>query len=249
MFKRILTLALLPSLLSALSIEAKLGKSKGEKYSILNLQSSEPFYCSKVAVDDPNKYLYSCEFEREPKEKFEGFESEFFVVKPVRDGKYKLSISSKTPSEIFSQNYNPKTSYAKKAGFEKRAKKFIIVAYEKELKFIQKPKPPKLNFPVAINSDPFVYVKTLDVDGLPISDTNTLQDIAEFNSIKKMYEAGDYKGALREAEKVQKANPTSIFFSEYELIRIKSLVAMGGSTNNVAASELARAWLKNFPAD
>jgi len=249
MLKQIITLALLAASLLALDIEVKLGKSKNDKYSVLNLESTEAFICYKNEADEAAKNSYICEFSVPPKTSFKGFESEFFKVAPYNNGGYKLSIISKTPSEIFSQNFDPKSQYEKKAGFDKRAKKFVIVAYEKELKFIAPKKKPALNFPVSINSDPFVYVKTLDMDGLPINDANSLQDITQFNTAKKMYEKGDYKSAQLSAEKAQKSFPNSIFFSEYELIRIKSLVAMGGATNNTAAIELGRNWLKNFPAD
>ncbi len=249
MLKQIITLALLATSLFALDIEVKLGKSKNDKYSILNLESTEPFICYKNEADGAAKNSYICEFSTPPKTAFNGFESEFFKVSPYSSGGYKLAITSKTSSDIFSQNFDPKSQYEKKAGFSKRAKKFVIVAYEKELKFIAPKKAPALNFPVSISSDPYVYVKTLDIDGLPINDTNSLQDIAEFNAVKKMYENGDYKGALDAAQKAQKSFPNSIFFSEYELLRIKSLVAMGGTTNNTAAIELGKNWLKNFPAD
>jgi len=249
MLKKIVVLTAICGSLFALDIEVKLAKSKGEKYSVLNLESGEPFSCYKNEADEAPKNSYICEFSAPPKTQFKGFESEFFNVKPYVNGGYKLAITSKTKSEIFSQNFDPKSSYEKKAGFEKRAKKFVIVAYEKELKFVTPKKNPAINFPVAIASDPYVYVKTLDIDGLPINDSNSLQDIAEFNSVKKLYEKGDYKTAMIYAEKAQKTYPNSIFFSEYELIRIKSLVGLGGATNNNAAIELGRNWLKNFPAD
>ncbi len=249
MLKKLTLLSLLTPLLFAVDIEVKLGKSKNDKYSVLNLESTEPFVCFKNEADEAPKNSYICEFSTPPKVAFKGFESEFFNVKPYIEGKYKLSITSKTKSEIFSQNFDPKGQYEKKAGLEKRAKKFVIVAYEKELKFVTPKRNPGLNFPVSVGSDPYVYVKTLDIDGLPINDTNSLQDIAEFNAVKKMYEKGDYKSAQTFAEKAQKTYPKSIFFSEYELIRIKSLVAMGGASNNTAAIELGRNWLKNFPAD
>jgi TolA-binding protein len=249
MLKKILILSALCGYLFALDIDVKLAKSKGEKYSILNLESAESFVCYKNEADEAPKNNYICEFEKAPKVSFSGFDSEFFNVKPYNQNGYKLSITSKTKSDIFSQNFDPKSQYEKKAGVEKRAKKFVIVAYEKELKFVIPKKRPALNFPVSLNSDPYVYVKTLDIDGLPISDTNSLQDIAEFNAAKKMYQKGDYKSAQTTAEKAQKSYPNSIFFSEYELLRIKSLVAMGGAANNTAAIELGKNWLKNFPAD
>ncbi len=249
MLKQIITLSVAAAYLFGLDIDVKLGKSKNDRYSILNLESTEPFVCYKNEADEAPKNSYICEFSTPPKTAFKGFESEFFNVSPYSSGGYKLAITSKTPSDIFSQNFDPKSAYEKKAGFVKRAKKFVVIAYEKELKFITPKKKPSLNFPVSIASDPFVYVKTLDIDGLPINDTNSLQDIAQFNAAKKSYEKADFKGALETAEKAQKAFPNSIFFSEYELLRIKSLVALGGATNNTAAIELGRNWLKNFPAD
>lgn len=241
--------ATLSSALLALDIDVKLGKSKDDRYSILNLESREPFVCYENKVDEAPRNSFICEFGSAPKNGFNGFESEFFKVKKLNGSPLKIEIIAKTSAQIFSQNFDPKSPYQKQAGFEKRAKKFVITAYEKELKFISPNKTPHLNFPVATGGDPYVYVKTLDIDGLPISDARSLQDIAEFNNIKKMFAAKDYKMVLSAAEKAEKNFPNSIFFSEYELYRIKSYVALGGTQNNTSAIEIGKSWVRNFPSD
>ncbi len=247
--KLILILLTMSMTLLGLDIDVKLAKSKGDRYSILNLESREPFSCYENKADEAPKNSFICEFSSAPKNSFKGFESEFFKVRQIGGGTFRIEVIAKTKAEIFSQNFDPKSPYSKQAGFEKRANKFVITAYEKELKFVTPVKSPRLNFPVSISSDPYVYVKTLDIDGIPINDAGSLQDIAEFNALKKMYAQKDYKSVLAAAEKAEKSFPNSIFFSEYELYRIKSLVAMGGASNNTSAIEIAKSWIKNFPAD
>lgn len=241
--------AALSTALFALDIDVKLGKSKNDRYSILNLESRESFVCYADTADEAPKNSFICEFDSAPKNGFSGFESEFFKVKKLNSSPLKIEIIAKTKAQIFSQNFDPKSPYQKQARFEQRAKKFVITAYEKELKFISPNKSPHLNFPVSSGGDPYVYVKTLDVDGLPISDAKSLQDISEFNNIKKMFAAKDYKGVVSAAEKAEKDFPNSIFFSEYELYRIKSYVALGGTTNNASAIEIGKSWIRNFPSD
>lgn len=248
MFKKSLALTLSAVLSYALNIEVKVAKSGGEKYSIMNIQSSESFSCYKNEADGIPKYSFICEFPNPPKTPFKGFESEFFKVSPFRADN-KIDIVAKAKAEIFAQNFDPKSHKQKKVGYAKRAKKYIVVASESELKFISPQKAPPINFPVSLKTDPYVHVKTLDVDGLPINDSDSLQDIAEYNSVKKTFDKGEYKAAIREAERAQKNFPASIFLSEYELIKIKSLVELGGAQNNVAAIEAAKAWLKAFPSD
>ncbi len=249
MLKQIITLTLATATLFALNIDVKLGKSKSEKYSVLNLESAESFRCYKNEADEAPKYSYICEFPKPPKTPFKGFKSDFFTVSQHGSGSYKLSIVSRTKSDIFSQTFDPKSVYEKRAGFEKSAKKFVIVAYEKELPFASPMKNPPINFPIAFGTDPYVYVKTLDINGLPINDAGSLQDIAQFNAVRKMYKKGSYAETIILAEQAQKSSPNSIFTSEYELLRIKSLTSLGGAANNNTAIELGKAWLKNFPDD
>ncbi|HRF57565.1 MAG TPA: hypothetical protein PLV58_09225, partial [Campylobacterales bacterium] len=185
MLKQIITLTLATATLFALNIDVKLGKSKSEKYSVLNLESAESFRCYKNEADEAPKYSYICEFPKPPKTPFKGFKSDFFTVSQHGSGSYKLSIVSRTKSDIFSQTFDPKSVYEKRAGLEKSAKKFVIVAYEKELPFASPMKNPPINFPIAFGTDPYVYVKTLDINGLPINDAGSLQDIAQFNAVRK----------------------------------------------------------------
>ena len=116
--------ATLSSALLALDIDVKLGKSKDDRYSILNLESREPFVCYENKVDEAPRNSFICEFGSAPKNGFNGFESEFFKVKKLNASPLKIEIIAKTSAQIFSQNFDPKSPYQKQAGFKKRAKKF-----------------------------------------------------------------------------------------------------------------------------
>jgi hypothetical protein len=84
MFKKSLALTLSAVMSYALSIEVKVAKSGGEKYSVMNIQSSESFSCYKNEADGIPKYSFICEFQNPPKTPFKGFESEFFRLVRLR---------------------------------------------------------------------------------------------------------------------------------------------------------------------
>lgn len=249
MLKQITTLTLAAATVFGLTIDVKLGKTKGEKYSVLNLESSEPFRCFKSTADDAPKNSFVCEFAKPPKAPFGGLKSEYFTVSQYGSGSYKLLISSSVKTDIFSGGFDPKTMDDKKAGLEKKSKKYTIVAYPNALPFVSPVKNPHINFPITLKTDPYIYIKTLDITGTPINDAGSLQDIAQYNKVKKTFDKGAYVETLALAAEAQKNSPNSIFTSEYELLRIKSLTELGGAANNTAAIDMGKKWLKNFSDD
>ncbi|MEY4504082.1 MAG: hypothetical protein RL154_375, partial [Pseudomonadota bacterium] len=106
-----------------------------------------------------------------------------------------------------------------------------------------------LNFPISLKTNAYPYVKSLDVNGLPIADSAALEDMKEYVSIKKAIDANDFKGALKNIESAEKYHPNSIFFSDYEFLRLKALMGLASSEGWVATVASAKEWLKNYATD
>ena len=236
--------------MNALDLDVKVAKEKGNKYSILNLSSEEEFFCSQDKDYDKPLNSYTCVFKTPPKTAVSSMDTQFFYIFPsVKNGSFVLSIKPKRKSRIYS--YDPDAMSAPKQQLTKNiARKFTIVAYDGEsFPFLLRKQGVGINFPVTLDTDAQPFVKSLDINGLPINDNPALNDLKEYADIKKMMEKGDYKQAVLSIDRILKTFPNSIFLSEYELFRMKAALATssGGAVNDVVAR--GKAWLQNYPTD
>jgi outer membrane protein assembly factor BamD (BamD/ComL family) len=252
MFKQAFLLISLIFSCMALDIDVKVAKEGADnKYSILNLSSPEPFECSQDYDYDKPLNSYSCTFKNEPKSTVKPLETQFFnISSSVQNGLFKLSIRPKGGSKIFSYDFNPTGNDVKQMVFTSPSKKFAIVAFEKKLPFLTPRTSRGLNFPVSIESEGSMpYVKTLDINGIPLNENPALNDMKEYADIKKMVERKDFKNAITAIDRIEKIFPNSIFYSEYELYRIKSMMGAEGGADFGEVIKRAKMWLKEYPTD
>jgi|GEM_PF-1325102 len=247
---RFLLFTIISLSLFGLDLDVKIAKEKGNRYSILNLSSEEEFYCTQDMDYETPINSYTCIFKNAPKTPVKSMETQFFYIFPsVRNGMFVLSVKPKKKSKIFSYDYDPLSDETKQQGFKKQAKKFVIVSYDNELPFVVQKQGVGINFPVVLDTDRYAYVKSLDVNGLPINDNPALNDIKEYAEIKKMVEKGEYKSAIIAIDRIRKIFPNSIFTSEYELFRLKSSLALSTSEGVADIITRAKDWLRNYPTD
>lgn len=234
----------------ALDLNVKIAKEKGNKYSILNLSSEEDFAC--IQDRDYEKILnsYTCVFKNAPKAAVNSMDTQFFYIFPsVKNGSFILSIKPKRKSKMFSYDVDP-LNQDKQQGVRPSSRKYTIVSYEGDsIPFIKQKEGIGINFPIQLEGEKFPYVKSLDINGIPIVDNPALNDLKEYAEIKTMINKGEYKQAVVAIDRVLKIFPNSIFISEYELFRLKASLASNGAAAVNEIVSRGKAWLKNFPTD
>lgn len=219
------------------------------RYAVLTIDDERAFSCERQKDGDNYTNDYLCRFNASAKINIEQTQNDFFRIQPLQErGRFALKITAKMRSKLFSQNLNPKSEESGQYGV-RPSMRFILVAYEKTMPFINEKTPKGLNFPVSINTDAFAYVKTLDINGLPISDDRSMADMKAYGSIQKLLAAGQYKQALSEIDKVRQAYPNSIFTSEYEFFKMKALSGLDNSGDYGKVTLIGKEWIKNHASD
>lgn len=235
--------------LYALKLSVNVGREDGQSFSTLHIKEQLPFKCLSEADEFDELKQVQCVFPREPKEKFEPFETNYFKIDSfTQKGKYILRVY---PLEkmylipIASRLYEKAKMY--KPEEYKRSEHWMIVGYKEKLPLIKISKTPArgIDFPLEMAEIMMPSVGALDIDGNPIR-LDKLGDVSAYMHIKKAYESGKYDELSTEVDELFKEYPQTIFSTELLLYKIRGLHHMGESE---ALLEVSKKFIYEYSDD
>jgi len=210
--------------LSALTLTVNVGRDGGENFSTVHIKEDMPFSCSEEKDDFDKVSQVQCVFPREPKEKFEDMQTNFFKIDSFsQKGKYYIRIYPVEKLKLFPIAY---TLYEKGNIYPytqtRVSKHWMLIGYEKKLPLISPEKRPPLgiNFPIEMAEVKMPSVGALDISGRPIK-LNKVNDVSAYMRIKSEYESGNYDQLAKDVDSLLKRFPQTIFKAELLLYKIR----------------------------
>jgi len=210
--------------LFSLTLSVNVGRDEGENFSTIHIKEDIPFRCVEEKDDFDEIKQVQCVFPREPKEKFEAMETNFFKIDSfTKKGKYYIRIYPVQKLKLFPIAY---TLYEQGNIYPfsqtKSSKHWTLVGYENRLPLISPEKTPPLgiNFPIDMAEVKMPSVGALDISGRPIK-LDKVNDVSAYMRIKSEYESGNYDRLAKNVDSLLKRFPQTIFKAELLLYKMR----------------------------
>lgn len=217
-------LSSISSSLSALTLSVNVAREEGEDYSTIHITEDLEFGCLSEKDEFDEIRQIQCSFPREPKEKFEPMQTNFFKIDSFsKEGKYFIRIYPTAKMQLLpianrlyenGNIYHPREHHS--------AKHWMIIGYTHKLPLISVEKTPQLgiNLPIDMREVKMPSVGALDISGNPI-ELERLQDVTAYMRIKSAYEAGNYGQLAKDVDELFKLYPKTIFKAELLLYKMR----------------------------
>lgn len=223
--------------LYGLELNVNIGKNDKQNYSILTLTHKEPFVCQRK----DERFL--CYFDAKPSSPVFKTETVFFKIVPTFEKeRFLLSITPKYKSSLFSFERDMYQGYEKPMGSKSKAKKWVVIGYQKSLPFITPKESQGLNFPIEVESH--FFVGAIDVEGEPLEKYDETADVKEYFSLLDKKKFG--KDIDEEIRSFENAFPKSVFLADVQLLKLQQLDQYDQSETLI---EMGKKWIKNFSSN
>ena len=234
--------------LSALEISIDSAKDDFSKYSILHLNSSEPFLCEAIHNEFELTTEVLCAFSKKPPKPLQTIQNDFFnIITIIQDDTFFISIKPlkkiKLIPKIFdltkdSSLYDVKVTLSKE---------WLVLGYDEKIPLIYKDKRSDvgINFPFFMDKEKFPYVGSLDIKGNPV-EIKRVGDVREYIKVKKFYKEKQYERALDSINDILKEYPNTLFRAELIFYKIRVYSQLRDYDNVISQS---KEYLRNYSAN
>ncbi len=211
--------------LNALTLSINVGREEAQNFSVLHIKENIAFTCIDEK-DDFNKITQVlCTFPREPKEKFEAMETNFFKIDSfTKKGRYYVRVYPTEKLALFPIAFTLHEEGSIYAPSKiKTAKHWTIIGYTQQLPYISpetKTPPMGINFPVEMSEVKMPSVGALDIAGRPIK-LDKVNDVSAYMRIKSEYESGNYDELANNVDKLFSRFPQTIFKAELLMYKMR----------------------------
>ena len=233
----------------ALTLSVNVGKEKNQSYSTIHIKEDLSFPCTYKKNDMDEIRLVECTFPREPKEKFEKIETEFFIIDSFnKNKKYHISILPLKKIKLIPISHKLyEKGLIRSPQTYKSSKHWMLIAYSEKLPHITIEETPSigLNFPIAMEEVMLPSVGALDISGMPIR-LDQVKDVSDFMRIKAAYEAGNYNQLANDVDALFLRFPDTIFKAELLLFKMRGLHK---SDESEALLEVSKEFIREYSDD
>lgn len=212
------------SALFALTLNVNVGREENEAFSTLHIKEQAPFVCLSETDELGEEKQVLCTFDREPKEKFQAMQTNFFTIDSfINEGKYIVRIYPVKKMKLLpianKLHENENIFHPQK---HNTASHWMLVGYTHKLPLISIEKNPQLgiNFPIMMEEVPLPSVGALDIGGNPIR-LEQFEDVSAYMRIKSAYEGGKYATLAKDVDELYALYPMTIFRAELLLFKIR----------------------------
>lgn len=235
--------------LYALTLKINIGREKGEYYSTVHIKEAISFRCvSEIDEFDEIRQI-QCVFPREPKEKFEAFETNFFKIDSfTKNGKYILRVYPVEKMQLIPIRHKLyETGKIRKPSEYTTSPHWMIVGYTDKLPLIRMTTTPPLgiDFPLEMEETKLPSVGALDIAGMPIK-LNKLGDVSAYMQIKRAYESGKYAQISHDVDELFTNYPQTIFRAELLLYKMRGL---HHTDESEALLEVSKEFIREYSDD
>ncbi len=212
------------SSLPALTLTVNVAREEGENFSILHIKEDLDFSCLREKDEFDETIQVQCVFPREPNEKFEPMETNFFKIDSFsKAGKYYVRIYPVAKMRLLpiaNRLHEKENIYHPDR--HQSARHWMLVGFKDRLPLITIEKTPPLgiNFPIDMREVKLPSVGALDIAGNPIH-LDQFDDVSAYMRIKRAYEAGEYTQLAKDVDELFSLYPDTIFKAELFLFKIR----------------------------
>ena len=235
--------------LYALTLSVNVGREEGESYSTVHIKEELSFRCLSEKDEFDEIKQIQCVFPREPKEKFEAFETNYFKIDSfTKKGKYILRIYPVEKMQLIPIKHKLyETVKMRKPSEYAVSSHWMVVGYKQRLPLIKMTTTPPLgiDFPIEMEETRLPSVGALDIAGMPIQ-LNELGDVNAYMQIKRAYEAGEYTQLSNEVDALFKNYPETIFRVELLLYKMRGL---HHTDESEALIEVSKEFIREYSDD
>jgi len=240
---------LLSNTLFALEISMDSAKEEFQKYSLLNLSDTHAFVCEPVKNDFGITTEIICAFSKQPSQKIQTIQNDFFIIKSITKGKtFFLSIKPIHKLKLLSEVFDLTKDNSVYDVSAKVAKRWLIIGYAEKLPLILKDKDSSsigINFPFFLERDKLPFVGSLDIKGNPVH-IKRVGDVKEYIKIKKYYAEKQYERCLELIEDILQNYPNTLFKAELIYYKIKVYAKLKDYDNIVSN---AKVYLREYSSN
>ncbi len=236
--------------LFSFEINIRSGKEANQQYSILHVKSEEfKFVCSENSDEFMRVQSIRCEVPRGFRENLQDIKHPMMHLDFEKTRvNFTLTVTSDYKLKLFP--ISPpfyKKNRAEYFGVEKSLH-WIVVAYKKELPFLQEKQSSGLRFPIPTDFETLPAVGPVDINSLPVA-AQTSRDVKQFVRLEQMYKNAEYENASKLAADLMDRYQNSIFMSDFMRYRMKALQAQGIEGNFDTIINLGKRFIRNFTSD
>ena len=153
----------------SLDIEVNFGKENNQDFSVLNLNSEEPFACQESYSVYGDVTSITCQIDKTPVNNFVPTNTVFFnFTTKIDDKHFYFIITPKFKAKLFSTFIDLKNPTPIPKERPKKSRHWQIVGYIDRIPFLSEEKTSGLNFPISIPSVENLYIRQLDINLRPL---------------------------------------------------------------------------------
>lgn len=233
----------------SLDIEVNFGKENNQDFSVLNLNSKEPFACQESYSVYGDVTSITCQIDKTPVNNFVPTNTVFFnFTTKIDDKHFYFIITPKFKAKLFSTFIDLKNPTPIPKERPKKSRHWQIVGYIDRIPFLSEEKTSGLNFPISIPSVENLYIRQLDINLRPLKYEEGL-DFDKLKEIRILFAQQKYADVLSDSSKALKIFPSSIFKKDFMFYKIKALTHFPTKDNFNSIITLALEWIKTYPSD
>ena len=235
--------------LYALTLNVNIGREKGERYATVHIKEGLSFRCMSEKDEFDEVKQIQCIFPREPKEKFEAFETNFFKIDSfTKKGKYILRVYPVEKMKLIPIKHKLyESGKIRKPSEYTTSQHWMIVGYKEKLPLIRMTtnSPLGIDFPIEREETKLPSVGALDIAGMPIQ-LNELGDVSAYMQIKRAYELGNYTQLANDVDTLFANYPQTIFRAELLLYKMRGL---HHTDESEALLEVSKEFIREYSDD
>ncbi len=235
--------------LYALTLSVNIGREKGESFSTVHIKEGFSFRCVSESDEFDEIKQIQCIFPREPKEKFEAFDTNYFKIDSfTKSGKYILRVFPVAKMQLIPIKHKLyETGKIRKPSEYTTSSHWMIVGYKQRLPLIRMTTTPPLgiDFPIEMEETKLPSVGALDIAGMPIQ-LNELGDVSAYMQIKRAYESGNYTQLSNDVDALFANYPQTIFTAELLLYKMRGL---HHTDESEALIEVSKEFIREYSDD
>ncbi len=219
------------SSLSALTLTLNQAKEENTTFSILHIESKQPFVCKRELLENFEKVI-ECRFKDPLIDRYSRQNMDLRIDTVAG----KLRITPKKTYRLYSVENDLVTKEEVAWPVRRERKHWIVVASPRPISLFERNEKPGLKFPVPVGEKEPPYVGALDIDALPLRSAKIAHKVKK---LKDLYMKKMYQNVINSA-KILLEDERGSFDAEILLYKIRAQAQLNSAQSGALTAESAQ---------